>query len=264
MFPVFIISLFFILIAALNLGVVPIEETWKHHRRELLSNSIEKITSAVAEHYSEVPGDVYVLPVNLLNTPGNETLRSYEIRRFQNAVAPSLNDGVWSFSRYAIWFEFPNSLVGPTAYANPVNNSCGIGSLTNSVSWCGRPQSLWARVETRSTNSELLMAEKQRLFRTIGKFYRGYSADFEFTKLAPGAVMSLANMTGYYGTAYDCVGVKNYQGIPLTCDDLFNVWGAPIVLNQITESHIVLVNRTGVINANGQPVRLAEEANLEL
>ena len=221
------------------------------------------IMVAMDNRYAENPTGGYLSPATLQTVPGYEHLRFLDPIRFQFQYVPNLNDGVWLFNRAALWFESPNDSVGTASYVLPANNTCGTGAFTDGTEWCGREQSLWAKLENKTDFSSLLMAEKLRLTRTMRKFYQRYTKDQTFTTLANGQYATLAGLVGYAGTAANCGGVFVYNEIPFGCEDLFNYWGIPIVVNRLTANNIVLVNRTLVASSSGQQVRLAEEAKLE-
>lgn len=260
---VLVLAVGLIVISALSMAILPAEFSFEQRRTEILRNDMATIMVAVEGYRDENPLAGYLTPAALAATPGNEHLRFTWPERFQFQVANSLNDGVWRFDRAAIWFESPHAFIGNADYVLAVNNSCGAGALTDGGEWCGRSQSLWAKIENKRAYSNQLLGEKQRLYRTIRKFYQRYSNDQSFVPLASGQVRSLASLVGYGGSAANCAGVFTYNEIPLGCEDLFNYWGVPVVLNKVTDNHIVLVNRTLIESSAGQLIRLAEEAKLE-
>ncbi len=263
MFPFFAFAVGVFMMAALSTGMGPVRGLLEHYQSKVIEGRMEQIGNAISERYQENPAGGFLTPAVIAATPGYEYLNSAKPNSFETKSALSINDGIWRFSRIAVWFQLPFDYVESTDYLLSANNACGVGDFASATSWCGRRQSLWLKMETRENSSALLLAEKQRIFRTISLFYRKYTSDSAFTTLPNGSSQTLAALTGYAGTAAACDGVKVYNGIPFTCDHLFNAWGIPIVVNQITKNHMALVNRTGVINNNGQPVRLAEEAILE-
>lgn len=254
---------FGLLMVALALTMLPITDMNEVNMSDIIKYDVGQFSSAITQRYEENPGGGYLQPAGLVVVPGYEHLRSNNPDRLQGAVTTNVNDSIWRFNRVAIWFQSPVGSVTEAAYITAANNSCGVGTFSTGVSWCGRDSSIWFKAESRSGNSNRILAEKQRIYRTMDMFLRRYSSDQTFTALAPGTVRTLPQLVGFAGTAATCSGIYNYYQMPFTCDNLFNDWGIPITLNQITANRIALVNRTGVINNNGQPVRLSEEANLE-
>ncbi|WP_326430255.1 hypothetical protein VQ574_21270 (plasmid) [Stutzerimonas frequens] len=260
---ILVLAIGFITFSAMNMAIAPIESSFEQYRTEILRHDMSVIVEAMDSNLAENPLNGYISPSALASTSGNEYLRFSEPGRFQHQVATSLSDGVWRFDRAAVWFESPHSYLGNTNYVSSSNNDCGAGAFTSGGEWCGRSESLWAKLENKRSYSDILLGEKQRLYRTIRKFYQRYSKDQSFSSLGNGQVRSLASLVGYSGTAANCVGVFTYNEIPFGCEDLFNYWGVPVVLNKVTANHIVLVNRTLIQSAAGQVIRLAEEARLE-
>lgn len=241
----------------------PLERIYNAYDARIKVKRIQVIGSAIRSRYLENPAGGLLTPAALEAVPGYEYLNSYKAELFQTGTATNLNDTVWRYSRFAIYIQKNSSIIDPADYLLAANNTCGSGDFSVSASWCGSDDSLWLKYETRNENTALILAEKQRLVRVVSLFYRRFSADRKFTSLAVGSYTTLAALTGYAGSSAGCSGVLVYQGIPFTCDDLFNAWGIPVVINQVSLKRIALVNRTGVINSNGQPIRLAEEAILE-
>lgn len=263
MFVIVAFAVGLLIITAVTLASMPVDGIYVRQRGEILRNDMAMLMSAIEQRYEENPAGGYLTPAAIVATTGFEHLRLLEPSRFQFQVANTLNDGVWRFNRAAMWFESPTGFVGNTQYIAAANNTCGVGGLTAAGSWCGRTQSIWGKLETKGSHSVLLLAEKQRLYRTISKFYQRFNKDGTFVPLANGQVRTLAQLVGYAGTAANCSGIFTYNEIPLGCDDLFNYWGIPIALNKISNLHIALVNRTQIVGASGQVVRIAEEARLE-
>lgn len=263
MFVIVAFAVGLLVFTAVTLAAMPLDGIYTKQRGDILRNDMAALMVAIEQRYEENPNGGYLPPSAIVATPGFEHLRLREPARFQFQAANTLNDGVWRFNRAAIWIESPHASVGNALYTSAANNACGVGSFSVSGSWCGRIQSIWGKLETKGNNSALLLAEKQRVYRTIRKFYQRYNKDQTFSPLADGQVRTLAQLVGYAGAAANCTGVFTYNEIPLGCEDLFNYWGTPIALNKISTLHIALVNRTQIVGASGQVIRIAEEARLE-
>lgn len=263
MFIVVVICLIVITFSSMNMAMIPVEATLEHRRSEILRSDIQEIAAAVDERFEENPVGGYVAPATLAGVAGYEYLLNRSPYRFKFQSATLLNDSAWLFGRAAIWFESPHDAVGDSNYLLAANNSCGTGAFNSGGSWCGRKQSLWSKLETKNNYSLQLFGEQQRLTRTMRKFYQRYNKDQTFSSLGNGQGQTLAALAGYGGAAAACSGVFVYYEIPLGCEDMFNYWGIPVVLNRVSDNHVVLVSRTLVASASGQQIRLAEEAKLE-
>lgn len=263
MLPVFVIALGVILLAAVSNMIAPVQYIYQANIEESTRYRLYEIGNAISQYRRNNVNDDLITPDDLTTKPGYEYLRSLNPSFYQSALSPLINDSVWRFSRLAVWFQPTNGYVDEDDYLQAANNSCGDDDFNTGTSWCGRQKSLWVKFESRDSYSDQLLAEKVRMYRIIDKFYRKYSSDQQFSSVANGTSITLSNLAGYSGNAAGCSGVLNYEGIPLNCSDLFNAWGNPISFNKISNNHIALVNRTNVISANGQPIRIAEEAKLE-
>jgi len=239
-----------------------VETAIKHYKTNLIQFRLARFGEAMITRYEENPQGGYLSPAELVQLPGYEYLKNDSLELFQ-VERVQLSDAAWRFQRIGAWFESPYDVVGNSEYLSINSNSCGTGSFSTATSWCGRAASIWMKAEDRQGFGELLLGEKQRLVRTMSKLAKRFNRDGTFTPLAAGSFRTLPQLVGYSGTPEACAGVFAYNEIPLTCDDLFNVWGNPISLNQISDRHIALVNRTQIFNASGLVVRLAEEIKVE-
>jgi hypothetical protein len=261
--PFFVLAIGLMLIGVVNTLVQPLEELTRAYQGQVVTERIAVIGDAIQQHYLEVPNGGFLTPTAIAQADGYQYVGSYKPAMFQTAKADNLNDTAWRFSRVAIYFQYPGSILTPQDYLAASNNGCGSSAFTGGESWCGPSMSAWLRLETKASYTTMLLSEKQRLYRTMRKFLQRYSADSMFTSMPEGSVQTLAGLVGYNGTAIACSGVWVYSGIPFTCDDLFNSWGIPIAVNQPTVKRLALVNRTGITVSSGQAVRIAEEVTLE-
>jgi len=261
--PFFVLAIGLMLIGVVNTLVQPLEELTRAYQGQIVAERIAVIGDAIQQHYLEVPNEGLLTPTAIADAAGYQYVASSKPEMFQVAKADSLNDSAWRFSREAIYFQYPGSLLTAEQYLSGTNNACGTSAFVRGESWCGPSMSAWLRLETKASYTTMLLSEKQRLYRTMRKFLQRYSADSVFTSMPNGSVQTLASLVGYTGTAIACSGVWVYSGIPFTCDDLFNAWGIPIAVNQPSGKRLALVNRTGITISNGQAVRIAEEVTLE-
>lgn len=263
MMVVFAIAIGILVIAIMGQAVMPLEEQFHNNRTQQIRYNLSSLMRGIEEYRQQNPAVGYVAPSVLVTLPGYEYLRFSSPESFSSSINAGLSDGVWRFDRAAFWFESPFDAVGNAAYVQAANNTCGSTDITAGSSWCGRANSVWGKLENKETHTDLLLGEKQRLHKIVSKLYRRYSHDQTFAPLANGKMRTLAQLVGYAGAANACSGVFVYNQMPFDCDDLFNYWGIPIAFNKITDNHVALVNRTLVLSATGQPVRIAEEAKLE-
>ncbi|MCF6783439.1 hypothetical protein [Stutzerimonas stutzeri] len=262
MFVIVAFAVGLLVYTAIMMAVAPIQDTYVRQRSQIIYNDVASVLEAMTEYHGGRSGGYPTLD-QLVSTPGYEYLRTRELARLQSSRATGITDSVWRFSRVAVWFESPYKYVGNTVYLSASQNTCGNGAFGTAISWCGRTESIWGKVEDKGSFSSLIFAEKNRLSRTMSKFYKRYNKDRTFSPLSNGSSRTLASLVGYTGTAAACSQVFVYNEIPLDCHDLFNFWGVPVVFHKIGDLHIALGNRTEVFDGSGNPVRLLEEARLE-
>lgn len=263
MFAFLFIAIGLAMFSTIDSAITHVQERYDYYRSQNIAYHIHALGDGAKQFYFENPTQGLLSPDLIAKRPGFEFLNLHvnDVIQFETSVG--ISDSIWKYNRVALWFESPKVYLGRADYLSASYNKCGTGDFYNAQTWCGNANSLWLKIENRSDKAELIVAEKQRMQRTLQKFLRRYSDDRRFTTLGNGSVVSLAGLVGYSGTAANCQGNFVFQGIPFACDDLFNYWGIPIALNQISEDHIALVNRTGIEQSSGQFVRLAEEARLE-
>ncbi|MBF6615619.1 MAG: hypothetical protein ITG07_02725 [Candidimonas sp.] len=254
---------------AISMAIAPIQDTFVRQRAEIIRDDVKAVISAISDQHSGGSAP-YLTPSQIVASQGYEHLRTRGWERLQFTGVSGIGTGVsgigneiWRFNRAAIWFESPYHYVGNEAYLSAANNACGNGQFSASESWCGREQSIWGKIESKGGYSALVFAEKQRLSRTMSKFYKRYNKDRTFSSIPNGSSSTLAALVGYTGTASACAHIFSYNEIPFDCHDLFNYWGVPVVFHKFTDLHVALANRTEIFDGSGNPVRLLEEARLE-
>lgn len=180
--------------------------------------------------------------------------------------ATGLNDGVWQFERAAAWTVSRKD--GGASYRS--ENACGHGDVATASSWCGSPDGVWHRTETREAYNDQLSSQRVRMMRTLQLLADSYSARQAFpamgndgASLAPGSQRTLASLSGYSGSASGCSGVHVWQGIPLDCGALFDYWGGPVLYQYQSSTHVILTTETPFKSASGQPVVIASPLQVQ-
>lgn len=180
------------------------------------------------------------------------------------AVSPSLMDGVWTFTRAVAYSVGLND--GTTAASYLATNYCGSGGYDSAASWCGSSKGRWYRKETREQVTDQITTQRVRLNRLTQKLANFYSAnqkypDVDAANIALGAnsITSLATLAGYAGGASNCSGQYQYQGVPIDCADMFDLWGGAIGYQFVSGQHVILVSETPIFNAAGNRVVIAAD-----
>jgi hypothetical protein len=231
---------------------------------ELRSKEVDmvKIGEAMELYYQEkgtMPPDLATLAA----TPGYE----YIAARLNNWEAYSntgqLTDGTWSFTRTAaVAFDHSD---GTTVASYFAANACGTnGFATEIASWCGAANSRWYAVDTRKYIKPQMTTERVKLDRLSQKFADYYntngaypSVDQANNPLGAASITSLAQLAGYSGSARNCSGQFQYQGIPIDCDEMFDLWGGLVGYQFQTSGHVILVSEPPIFDASGNRVIVA-------
>jgi len=175
------------------------------------------------------------------------------------AVSPAIVDANWTFKRMVLFANDPT--IGVTQADYLAANHCGSGGYDTALSWCGSQKSMWYSRDERDDYQAAINNDRARTNRLSKKFVEysnGYSTyptlDKNNLSLGTNSLTSLATLAGYTGTASNCTGQYQYQGIPIDCSDMFNGWGKARAYQFFDSSHVMIVSETPIINASGTPV----------
>lgn len=260
MLPLFVASIFtlagifMVAQAQENIGIARYYE-WQG--RDI---AVRQASAEVDRYYAEtgsIPASLAALSIS----PGFEHIKGV-LRPWQEmAVSSTLNDGVWQFKRVSVYTQDPTKGQQAANYLASSNNGCGAGDFASGADWCGSKSSIWWRLETREIIPMQITAQRIRQNRLLQKFGNFYSKNSAFPN--PGAASAtLAATVGYAGTATNCTGTFQWQGVPLDCSDLYSVWGTPVTYNLLSTKHIGLISATPIVNAAGTPLYVSSDFSL--
>ena len=197
-----------------------------------------------------------------VSSPGYEYLRSAISRGVDYSVSPTISDGIWSFNRAVVYLYDGTKGLTPTTYL--ASNTCGSGDFSSAVSWCGLYTSLYFKRESRDKLLEQITTQRLALNRLSMKFAAYYSANQQYptkdasnASLAANSITSMAALAGYGGTAANCSGQFQYQGIPIDCSDMFDRWGGAVGLQFVDSQHIIFVSEPPIFDNTGAKVLIA-------
>jgi len=198
----------------------------------------------------------------LAATPGYQYLGS-NLNNWQSyAATGALNDGTWTFKRIAAFTRSPGS--GSVAsYLG--KNSCGSSAFSiETGSGCGSTDSRWYVSDERRYLVDQLATQQVRMVRLNQKFadyYNRYGyypkVDAAGTSLGASSITALAALAGYGGTAQNCEGRYQYQGIPIDCGDMFDIWGGRVGYQFEDPEHVIFVSEPPIFNGSGTRVVVA-------
>lgn len=263
------LPLFIIVIAAtiwgqfltLNDGLRDLDRTQSALLRQ--ARSIEA-AEAMARYVQETHAYPATLAV-LTTVQGYEHLRSTASdpwMRFE--VSPVIADGVWRFQRAVLYSTDPTRT---TSYTS--TNTCGTGDAATATSWCGGVGAQWVRFERREEYVDEIAAQRQRFHRSLQKFADYYSGKSGFPSvdrlgaaLATDSSTTLRDLVGYTGAANNCSGGVIYQwagGLPVDCDDMYDIWGNPVSYQFTSTKAITLISESPLVNKDGVVVVVAAD-----
>lgn len=258
MYPVLVIALSVMLALLMDGVAFEHRDLAKKYQSRVRSMNIKALAENIAQYSLEnstPPSDVSLLA----GSAGFEHSRGSFDNWQHYAVSPTLNDGVWQFSRSVLFSVSPIDGTTPASYL--ASNACGTGSFDTAISWCGGKNSSWFRSESRELFNDQLATQRARMARTLQKFSDHYNAKGIFpnkdqlgTAFATNSVTTLAALVGYGGDALSCSGTFNYSGVPIDCGDLFSQWGQPIGYQFLSNKHVLLTSETPILNADTKPV----------
>lgn len=217
--------------------------------------------SAEVDRYIAETGNIPASLSALSGSAGFEHLKGVLKPWQEMAVSNTLNDGVWQYKRAVVYTQDPTKGRQAVDYLVASNNGCGAGDFTSGADWCGSKDSIWWRFETREVFPMQMAAQRARQNRLLQKFGNYYSTNSAFPN--PGAPSAtLASTVGYAGSATNCAGTFQWQGVPLDCSDLYSVWGTPVTYNLLSTKHIALIAATPVVIAAGTSMYISSDFSL--
>ena len=237
------------------------EELFTVYQSKVRHQQMIRLSESVSRYVSEM-GSYPVSLAALVVTPGFEHVAGL-LNNWQGyGLSPTLNDANWAYRRVVLFTNDPTTGTSTVNYL--AANACGSGGYDTALSWCGTKTSMWYRQEGRDSFNDLIVNERARVNRLSQKFANYYNAQAAYPSkdeanvaLAADSITGLATLVGYAGTATNCSGQYQYQGIPIDCSDMFNSWGLQVGYQFVDASHIILVSETRIVNATGATIIVA-------
>jgi hypothetical protein len=246
------------------------EQLWTMYRARTQQQEMMNVSESVEQFYRE--NTTFPASLAALSTsPGYEHVRS-SLNTWQGyGVSPSISDALWTFQRVVVFTNDPTKKSSTDYLAA---NECGTGGYDTAQSWCGSKTSMWYRKESREAINEQIVTQRARLNRLTQKFATYFNGPAPLTigvaqkypdkdrsnvSLAPNSISSLAALVGYSGAANNCSGEYQFQGLPIDCGDMFDLWGGKIGYQFINGDHIILVSETPIFDSSGNRVVIAAD-----
>lgn len=226
-------------------------------RRENQAAALQFVAEAVEtyrlEHF-DFPPDLDTVAA----LPGYEYIKPYvdaqvnpDLPNLRYTVSGVLTDSAWEFKRAVLYID--NS----AAQNFLSTNKCGTGDATTAASWCADGENaLWNKLETRSSFNNDLADERHRqralLQRVVN--YRNETGGYPAIS---GSSQTLKDIVGTTLTATTCSGVMSWQGMPVSCEDVFSRWGTETSINYPATKSLAIVADSPVRNSNPTPSQRA-------
>lgn len=228
----------------------------QQNERAVLQGELERFVKETGE-----------LPANLQELsryPGYEAVRSIlnNNQNFEFRIVGTFNAGGYRYSRGLLV-----DTVRQSSGSNPWNvNDCGSGSAD--LYWCANDEYI-ASVDTRETS---LITQKLAAQQANELFYRlaalvTYTLDVPKERsngsiLSAGSAAALSTYVGQSGGLSGCNGSFAFEGIALSCKDLYDPQGNPIFYNYFGDRGFGVVATLDELQANGQPILIYKAAFL--
>lgn len=269
--PIFVTFLFALYIAASVRLETGRDNTRQEYQAEARHSRTILLADQISRYLDEKGGIPPATLAALAATPGFE-----ETAQFLNTSGPhgngpylysiALTSNGNTYNRVIVYAPPPDGSIDATEYLQATNNACGATGADDPSAWCGNPKGSWWKTETLARIPGELNREREQQQQTLQKIAKYYSVltNQEFPKLdAPNnvndsAATLISQLTGYAYTAATCAGVWNWHDIPLTCEDLYTIWGTPRVYNYKTDQYIALYAEAPWLES-AQPIIVASQ-----
>lgn len=248
--PLIVIFLCTLFLAAMNQLATARDADRQDASATTRHNRTITVAQLVNRYMDETGGTPPVSLAALAATPGYAEAHQYVSGTEQGdgpfLVTYALNDGINNYKRVIVYSTPLDGSISPADYLTAANNACGATAASAAGAWCGNPTGSYWTVDTRSRMSLELARERTQQQLTLAKFaqaYWHYQINGAFPDPGGGngsAATLISKLTGYTLTAATCTGVWVWATVPLTCDDLYSVWGTPRVYNYINNEFISL------------------------
>lgn len=208
--------------------------------------------------------DKLVYPASLselASTPGYEYINAFAARpeTYGYYQQSGLTTSSYQFKRASAFALQTNVLETSAEYAVGHESTCGTGTLSTSLSWCGRPGFAWTVSDNRPLVLDALGRESERQQRTISKLRRVYRTNgtTTFPTISP-TTNTLPALVGYTGTKANCAGAfRLWTRVALDCTDLYSHFGQPVSLTRVSSTQLTLTASAGsaMMKADGTELK---------
>lgn len=236
---------------------------------EVISKSVIQAYGNALEDYLRVtsvqaPSDID----ELVNTQGYEYLASIRPNDIGYAVT-TITDRRLTYQRVLIYIQPVGNYKTRDEYLSATNNQCGTEGFDSAQEWCVNDGSIWFLTDNRKVINEQIQETTYQLDVILQKFAYSYQVEGVFpnkkndsTVIADNSSVSLSDAVGYTDTPGSCSGHFDFYGAPLTCNNLFDVAGNPIIYHRHNDQFISVYTVLPYLDSAGE--NLVYSRNLEV
>lgn len=281
------LSMFFMMSAA------TLETSQDAARQDHLAESRHTRTIALAQlvnrYLDERGGTAPVSLTALAATPGFQEANQFQLSAGPHGDGPFLavfpmTNGTNTYSRIIVYMPPYDGSISAADYLLAANNACGTTAASQAGAWCGDPKGSYWITDTIDRIAIELSRERTQQQQTLKKFAQIYSTNQIYPNPGTGnasALTLISLLPGYSATAATCTGVwkaqigvagcttkgakgpltctEQWQAIPLTCEDLYTIWGTPRVYNFLEKDRIALYAEAPWKDIGGLPNIVASQ-----
>lgn len=201
-----------------------------------------------------------------VDIPSLLSAKGYSHHRFNYDKLPNLTyavvtltDGTLTYQRVLLATQDPLSAISNIQYLQA--NHCGVTDFSQSDDFCPDPNSLFYLADNRGALSRTRILATMRLdstLHTIGNKARNGLSDLAGV-LTSGDSTELATAFGYFGTPSTCTGTYTTDDIVLSCADLFNPWGQPVIYHYESPTNVKVETSIPVLKADGTTIAVIRD-----
>lgn len=284
--PIIIIFLFVLFLTSASQLEVTHDATRQDNTAETRHNRTVALAQLVNRYLDEQgavpPASLAVIAA----IPGYEEVRQY----LTNGDGPfyvvyPMNGG--TSHRIIVYSPPIDGSLNATTYLQAANNACGTTDPSQSAAWCGNPKGSYWITDTSARISREMVRERSQQQQTLKKFAAIYSLNQIYPDTGAGdgtAVKLLDLLTTPPASAATCSGIwqanntvkltaacqrtaavgpltciQQWKDIPLTCEDLYSIWGTARSYNYITQDYIALYSEAPWIDTDGKTIAISSQ-----
>lgn len=284
--PVIVIFLFAWFFAVLTQLETTHDNTHQENQAELRHQRTVALAHLVNRYLDEQgaipPADLATIAA----TPGYEDARQY-LNQGDGPFYVAYPMASGAYHRIIVYTPPFDKSLSATDYLSAANNTCGNTDASAIGSWCGNTKGSYWITETSARVATEVLRERNQQQQTLKKFAAFYSTYQIYPDSGAGegtAVKLIDLLTTPPTSPATCKGIyqanhttklpagckrtsatgeltclQQWAEIPLTCDDLYTLWGGHRSYNFITQDYIALYGEAPWKDTDGKTIAIASQ-----